>query len=70
MLIYSLDLLLSLVLSISTLQVQELCPFLLQRLQCLTPRTLRAGPLLVLRSLRALLVIKSCTSPTVRVSSV
>jgi hypothetical protein len=69
-LIYSLDLSLFLVLLISTLQVRELCPFLLQRLQCLALRTLRAGPSPASRSLPSLLAIKSCTSSTIRVFSI
>jgi hypothetical protein len=66
---YSLDSLLLSAFSISTLQVQVLCLTSLQQPQRLLARTLFAGVLLSLQLLPSLLVIKSNTSLTVKVSS-
>jgi len=65
---YYLEALLSSASSISTLQVQELCPISPQRPQRLSARTLFAGFLLLLQLLPSFAAIKLDTSLTARVS--
>src|SRR6195952_4045810 len=68
--IYSSEVSLSQTSSISTLQVRALCPVSLQRPQRLFPCTLFNSPSPLPRLPPTCLASTSCTSPTVRVSSV